>query len=448
MNTQEKIPVTIITGFLGSGKTTLLNYILKESHGKRIAVIENEFGEIGIDNEIVINADEEIFEMNNGCICCTVRGDLIRILNKLIKRKEKFDYIIVETTGLADPSPVTQTFFVDNEIQDNFRLDCILTVVDAKHIWNHIEDSNECIEQIAFADVTLINKTDLVDEQSLKKIESKVRSMNSMTKIYRTKDSIIDIGKILNVKAFDLDSKIERNPEFLNEELPFEYTGIYHLEKGDYSIKLNECHDEFIDIALLEGKNIDDKENEYLKKKSIIVFSEITAPISRETKIEPKDKLYRLQLSKSLNYNISIENTGHYYLFTQHLPEEFNTKLFDSKDNEIQPLKEYRYVSSHEHDNCVTSVGIDSVSDVNFEKFNSWISKLLQEQGTDIFRMKGIISIKNKDERFLFQGVHMLFNGEPDRMWKKDEIRRNQLVFIGRNLNRKELEEGFNLCLI
>jgi G3E family GTPase len=165
MATTPQVPVTVLTGYLGAGKTTLLNRILSEQHGKKYAVIVNEFGELGVDNDLVVNADEEVFEMNNGCICCTVRGDLIRIIEGLMKRKDKFDGILVETTGLADPAPVAQTFFVDEDVRRRTRLDAIVTVVDAKHLLQRLEDSHEAEEQVAFADIILLNKVDLVSAE-------------------------------------------------------------------------------------------------------------------------------------------------------------------------------------------------------------------------------------------------------------------------------------------
>src|SRR5471032_3242232 len=193
------IPVTVITGFLGAGKTTLLNRILTGKHGKRIAVIENEFGEVGVDHQLVIQSDEEIFELNNGCICCRVRGDLIRILAKLSQRRDKFDSVLIETTGMADPGPVAQTFFTDEEVKENFILDGIVTVVDAKHVGLHFDDTREVREQIGFADVILLNKADLVSPVELEKIEGRIRKMNPMAKLHRTENSSIDLNKVLNV---------------------------------------------------------------------------------------------------------------------------------------------------------------------------------------------------------------------------------------------------------
>ena len=232
MNNLNKVPVTILTGFLGSGKTTLLNRILTEEHGRRIAVIENEFGEVGIDQGLVINADEEVFEMSNGCICCTVRGDLIRVLGNLMKRRDKFDYVLVETTGLADPGPVAQTFFMDDEIQNEFTLDGIVTLVDAAHIDQQLGRSDESTEQDAFADVLVLNKTDLVNDESVDRLESRLRGMNSMARILRSENANVPVDTVLNLGAFDLDQVLQNRPTFLEPEYPFEWTGVYKVEQG------------------------------------------------------------------------------------------------------------------------------------------------------------------------------------------------------------------------
>jgi len=210
------IPVTVLTGYLGAGKTTLLNRILTEDHGKRYAVIVNEFGEIGIDNDLVVGADEEVFEMNNGCVCCTVRGDLIRVLSGLMKRKGRFDAIVVETTGLADPGPVAQTFFVDDDVKARTRLDSVTTVVDAKHVLQRIADSREAREQIAFADQIVLNKTDLVSDGELAEVEARLRRMNPLAPIHRAERAGVPLDTVLGRGGFDLERIQELQPEFLN----------------------------------------------------------------------------------------------------------------------------------------------------------------------------------------------------------------------------------------
>jgi len=309
-----------MTGFLGAGKTTLLNRILTGEHGLRIAVIENEFGEVGIDHELVINADEEIFEMNNGCICCTVRGDLIRILGNLMKRREKFDLILIETTGLADPGPVVQTFFADEEMKEKLFVNAVVTLVDAKHILMHLDDAPEAREQIAFADVILLNKCDLVGAGDLDALESRIRSMNALAKIHRTTNAGIEIPKVLDVGGFNLDHAMEVDPHFLE---------------------------------------------------------------------------------------------GHH----------------------------------HHHGDDVSSVGIEADGDCDGKRLNDWLSKVLREQGVDIFRLKGVFALLGQPDRIIFQGVHMIMDAANGGPWG-GRPRRNRLVFIGRHLDREALNAGFRSCLV
>jgi G3E family GTPase len=338
----DKIPVTVLTGYLGAGKTTLLNRILSEPRGKKYAVVVNEFGEIGIDNDLVVGVDEEVFEMNNGCICCTVRGDLVRILDGLMRRKGKFDGIIVETTGLADPAPVAQTFFVDENVGRKTRLDAVVTVADAKWLKDRLQDAPEAKNQIAFADVILINKTDLVSAAELDEVEARIRGINRYAKVHRTERAQVPLNEVLSRNAFDLERILHLEPEFL---------------EGD-------------------GHDHDHGHGD-----------------------------------------------GH-----DHGPHHHGG------------LKHY-------HDEEMQSISLKSDRPLDADKFFPWVQDLVQKEGPNILRCKGILSFKNDDERFVFQGVHMILDGDHQRPWQDGEPRESRIVFIGRKLPEEKIRGGFESCI-
>jgi G3E family GTPase len=443
----KKIPVTVLTGFLGSGKTTLLNRILTENHGKRIAVIENEFGEIGIDQALVINADEEVFEMNNGCICCTVRGDLIRILGNLMKRRDKFDHILVETTGMADPGPVAQTFFVDDELRDLFSLDGIITLVDAKHVLLHLEDSSECKEQIAFADVLVLNKTDLVSERDLDQLERRVTSMNSMAKVLRARNADVPIPAVLDVGGFDLDRAVAAKPSFLEPEYPFEWAGTFQVEEGVYELVLDDGPDPSMDLVVRYLESDEPAGSKAAAERAVRIWSEAALSVAPGGSIEvgaDQPVSLRLDAAGSKRFELLAPRAGRIGLYTQHLPSEFRLLLLRGR-LACRASNERQFAPGHSHDDQVTSVGIHLDGEIDGERLNQWMSELLREKGTDIFRMKGIVNIQGAAGRFVFQGVHMLFDGREDRPWG-EEPRASDLVFIGRNLDREALTRGFEGC--
>jgi len=338
--TAEKIPVTVLTGYLGAGKTTLLNRILSENHGKKYAVIVNEFGEIGIDNDLIIGADEEVFEMNNGCICCTVRGDLVRILDGLMKRKGKFDAIIVETTGLADPAPVAQTFFVDENVGKNTRLDAVVTVADAKWLRDRLRDAPEAKNQIAFADVILINKTDLVSDAELRETEARIRGINPYAKLHRTQRAQIPLNEVLGRNAFDLERILDIEPEFL------------HADDHDHDHHHDHDHDH-----------------------------------------------------------------------------------------------DHAHGLKHYHDEEMQSIALSTDKPLDPDKFFPFIQNLVQVEGPNILRSKGILSLRDDPQRFVFQGVHMMLDGDHQREWREGEPRLSRVVFIGRNLPEEKIRKGFESCV-
>jgi len=344
-------PVTVLTGYLGAGKTTLLNRILTEDHGRRYAVIVNEFGEIGIDNDLIVDADEEVFEMNNGCVCCTVRGDLIRILSGLMKRKGGFDAIVVETTGLADPGPVAQTFFVDEDVRARTKLDSVTTVVDAKHVLLRLADSKEAREQIAFADQIVLNKTDLVSPQELATVEARLRRLNPLAPIHRAVRSDVPLDAILGRGGFDLDRVLEIEPAFLSPP---------HGEAGH-------VHD---------------------------------------------------------------EHCGHDH---------------DHHDRHHGDHDHHSGGHAHE-DQDIRGVALTLTRPLDGRRVTQWLNDVLQTQGPDILRAKGILDVKGEDKRLVFQAVHMILDGEYQRAWKPEETRYSRMVFIGRNLDEASLRRGLEAC--
>jgi G3E family GTPase len=459
--TPSRVPVTVLTGFLGSGKTTLLNRILSEQHGKRIAVIENEFGEVGVDSELVIGAEEELFETNNGCICCTVRGDLLRILGQLMKRRDRFDYIIIETTGMADPGPVAQTFFLDDELKNQFQLDAIVTIVDAKHFEQHVDELTEPAEQVAFADLVLLNKTDLVDAGALERIERRIRGINGTARIFRTRNADVPVDKVLNVGAFDLQRALAVDESFLEPEYPFEWAGAYLLAAGDYLLKTAGEHDHGAhahhDHHDHDHDHDDHAGHAHADLDVVVLPLEAATPAALAAAIEPAVRAFAdaatvidchgtLAAAPSHNaidishpgadFTLRIARAGAYALFCEHHPLEFGLTLAGQA-----PAAERKF-ASHHHEDDIASIGISDPRPLDPVKLNQWFDYLLKTRGADIFRMKGVLNVKGEDRRQVFHGVHMMFDAQAERPWGS-AVRTNSLVFIGRGLDRAELEAGF-----
>jgi G3E family GTPase len=453
-----RILVTVLTGFLGAGKTTLVNRILSENHGKRIAVIENEFGEVGVDHELVIGADEEIFETSNGCICCTVRGDLIRILSQLRKRRDRFDSILIETTGLADPGPVAQTFFIDEELKEHFALDAIVTLVDARHIEQELEESPIALEQIAFADVILLNKIDLVDAAALERIERRVRGISATAAVIHSRNADVPLERVLSLGAFDLERALALDNAFLEPARPFEWAGLYSLSTGRHALHTgahahehghehDHDHDadhghalSQVDLVMLPAVDATAGSIDALLETATALFESEPLAAPPGAVLGPQRR-YRLQLNAGAQFQLEPGAAGAWALFTEHAPVEFGLHL-----HAATPLQQ-REFGSHHHDLAVGSIGLTDPRALDANRVNDWLSYLLQSRGADILRMKGVLNLRGESRRYVFHGVHMVFDGRLERPWSPDAPRRSRLVFIGRNLDRQELEAGFESCV-
>lgn len=443
---KDKTPVTIVTGFLGSGKTTLVNYILKEQTQWKICVIENEFGEVSIDSDLVeenLAAKEDIITMDNGCVCCSVRGDLVRTFGMLVQRRKDFDAILIETTGLADPSPIVFTFNSNTLIQENYKIDSVVCLVDAKHINIHLDDVkpegniNEAEHQIAFSDRIILNKVDLVSAEELEDVVDRIKSMNSFAQIIRTEKSRAPLDQLLGLNSFSLETVIAIDPTIMDEDEEEEdqghdHDGHVHDEHCGHEVE--HVHDEHCGHETEHGHGHDSCTEDHDHKDDNHEHGHGHAE-GHET--------HEAHEHKHVEHSGSEKSHDHGHDHT----EEPSNKGHDHVHSHSAEKAPKRKKKTHNL-SLVSSVGFTIEGLLDVPKFNGFMTKLLQEKAADLYRTKGVLAFADQgDDKFVFQGVHEQINfGPTDKPWQAGEERISKMVFIGKNLDYQFFKESLLSC--
>ncbi|MBM3464532.1 MAG: GTP-binding protein [Armatimonadetes bacterium] len=442
----DAIPVTVVTGFLGSGKTTLLNHLLRSRPDRRIAVIENDFGETSIDHDLVIATRRNLFALSDGCVCCTVRPELMRILTLLTKRAQPYDHIVIETTGLADPAPVAQTFFVDDRVKRKARLDAVVTVVDARHVMQHIEASRVCLDQVAFADLILVNKCDLATPEELDHVESRIRQVNAAARIQRITFGQAPVDEVLEHGGFNLEQALRSKPAFLQEDYPFEHVSVYGLRHGAHTLTLQAEHEEPLGVLMVPN---DATMPELERAATTRVLAAQVETVSCEASVEIGIPV-RLDMRNPgsvKRFHLHVPESGEYALFAQYNPREFGLRFTDGSGHAQTPLTSIDYTLAHAHDDSVASVTLRHEGALDEARLARWLTRLLHGKSASLYRLKGIVALAGKPNRCVIHGVHSLLNFTEDRPWEQHEERSSQLVFIGRGLDRRALRRAFRNCI-
>ena len=447
MSYSAPIPVTVLTGYLGSGKTTLLNRILTERSDQRIFVIENEAGEIAIDQDLVVHSTEQVIPTGGGCACCAVREDLIEALDNVLDRDRLPDRIVIETSGLADPAPIAQTFLDTTRFRDRLRLDGIVTVVDAKHIGLHLDASAEAHKQIALADRLVISKADLVERRDLEAVERRLERLNAGAARLCGSRARVPVDDLLAIGGFDSTRAFNLDDGKIQTDRLFGWSGAFDLLPGVVEIAVSEWRAMAVTIVCLPAPEAGREALSTLAPRAEELFAEA------HTLVQPGERFIPAELGRELmvvepnvSFRLHIETPGAYAVFLDEPPSPQTLELRVGGEA-LRPAAELRPTLSHAHQDDVSTVSLELDSPLDGDATAVWLTAFLRVQGEDLFRTKGILNVRGMKERFVIQAVHMMLDGGPDRPWAPGEDRTSRLVFIGRGLDREALLTGFRSCI-